>query len=160
MNIELTDAERSTLLGGPVSAAMAVMSVDLGIISCAKEVLAMGREMAEASRRYADNPLIVTLFDPEEIRKGIRPDKLEVTPEDVREGKVLEKAMVEVDQAMELARAKTGDAGATQFANLILASCEAVAQAAGKGLFGSGEKVSEGERAALAKIRSHLGLDA
>jgi hypothetical protein len=160
MKIELNDAERNTLLGGPVSAAMAVMSVDLGIVSCAKEALAMGRELAEASKRYADNPLIAGLFDPEAIKKGIRPDKLEVTPDDVRAGKVLDKALVEVDQAMELARAKTDDAGARQFANLIVGCCEAVAQAAGKGLFGSGEKVSEGEKAALAKVRSHLGLAA
>jgi hypothetical protein len=34
----------------------------------------------------------------------------------------------------------------------------AVAEAAGKGLFGSGEKVSAEERAALERIRTHLGV--
>jgi membrane-bound lytic murein transglycosylase B len=160
MTLELTAEERNTLLGGPLSAAMAVMAVDMGIVSCAQEALALGKELAGASSRYASNPLITTLFDPEALRKGIRPDKLEVTPDDVRNGKVLDRALEEVDQAMALARSKTDEATAKQYAQMIVDSCVAVAEAAGKGLFGSGEKVTEAEKAALDKIRTHLGVTA
>ena len=45
-----------------------------------------------------------------------------------------------------------------QYAQLIVDGCVAVAEAAGKGLFGSGEKVSAEEKAALDRIRTHLGL--
>jgi isocitrate/isopropylmalate dehydrogenase len=78
----------------------------------------------------------------------------------VRNGKVLDRALEEVDQAMALARAKTDEATAKQYAQMIVDSCVAVAEAAGKGLFGSGEKVSEAEKAALVKIRTHLGITA
>ena len=59
---------------------------------------------------------------------------------------------------MALARSKTDEATAKQFAQLIVDGCVAVAEAAGKGLFGSGEKVSVEEKAALDRIRQHLGL--
>jgi tellurite resistance protein len=47
-----------------------------------------------------------------------------------------------------------------QYAQLIVEGCVAVAEAAGKGLFGSGEKVSPEEKAALDRIRQHLGVSA
>jgi hypothetical protein len=37
-------------------------------------------------------------------------------------------------------------------------SCKAVAAAAGNGLFGSGEKVTANEKAALDRISQHLGV--
>lgn len=160
MSIDLTPEDRNTLLGGPVSAAMAVMAVDMGIVSCAMEAMAMGKELAAAASRHSDDPLIASLFDREALKQGIRPDRLEVTPEDVRNGRVLDKALVEVDEAMALVRSKTDEAGARTFAQLIVDCCDAVAQAAGRGLFGSGEKVSDAEKAALARIRTHLGLQA
>jgi hypothetical protein len=85
--LELTTEELNTLLAGPLSAAMAVMAVDMGIVSCAQEALALGKELSSASSRYASNPLIASLF-------------------------------------------------------------------------GSGEKVSEAEKAALDRIRSYLGITA
>lgn len=55
-------------------------------------------------------------------------------------GKVLDRALEEVDQAIALARSKTDEAMAKQDAQLIVDSCVVVAEAAGKGLFGSGEQ--------------------
>jgi membrane-bound lytic murein transglycosylase B len=160
MTLELTTEERNTLLGGPLSAAMAVMAVDMGIVSCAQEALALGKELASAFIKYASNSLITSLFDPEALKKGIRFDKLEVTPDDVRNGMVLDRALKEVDEAMAVARAKTDEATAKEYAQMIVDSCVAVAEAAGKGLFGSGEKVTEAEKAALDRIRQHLGVTA
>jgi membrane-bound lytic murein transglycosylase B len=160
MTVELTNDERNKLLGGALSAAMAVMSVDMGIVSSAQEALALGKELAAAATRYASNPLISSLFDPEALKQGIRPEKLEVTPDDVRNGKVLDRALAEVDEAMTLARSKTDEATANQFAQMIVDGCQAVASAAGKGLFGSGEKVSAEETACLNRIRQHLGVTA
>lgn len=158
MTLELTPDERNKLFGGPIAAAMAVMAVDMGIVSSVQEALAFSKELAAASSRYATNPLITTLFDPEALKKGIHPEKLQVSADDVRNGKVLDRALQEVDEAMALARSKTDEATAKQFAQLIVDGCVAVAEAAGKGLFGSGEKVSAEEKAALDRIRQHLGL--
>jgi len=47
-----------------------------------------------------------------------------------------------------------------QYCQLIVEGCEAVAAAAGSGLFGSGEKVSDAEKAALSRLRQHLGVEA
>ena len=158
MAVELTKEERNKLMGGPLAAAMAMMAVDMGIFSSAQEALALGRELAGAAGRYASNPLISSLFDPEALKQGIQPQKLAVTPEDVRDGKVLDRALEEVDGAVALARAKGDAASAQQYCQLIVEGCEAVAAAAGNGLFGSGEKVSSAEKAALDRIRQHLGV--
>lgn len=158
MTIELSADERNRLLGGPLAAALAVMTVDLGIFSSAQEALALARELAGAAQRYPDNPLIASLFDEQALRQGIHPEKLQVSGEDVRNGRVLDRALAEVDEAMTLARGKTDEATVQQYAELILDGCVAVAEAAGKGLFGTGEKVSAEEKAALERIRTHLGL--
>jgi membrane-bound lytic murein transglycosylase B len=159
MTIELSADERNRLMGAPLAAALAVMTVDLGVFSSAQEALALGRELAGAAKRYADNPLITSLFDEEALRQGIHPEKLQVSAEDVREGRVLDRALAEVDEAMDLARSKADEASVKQYAELIVDGCVAVAEAAGKGLFGSGEKVSAEEKAALERIRAHLGLN-
>ncbi|MEB3243855.1 MAG: hypothetical protein VKO44_09490 [Cyanobacteriota bacterium] len=160
MSLTLTPEERNTLIGGPLSAAMAVMAVDMGIISSAQEALALGKELSAAATRYASNPLIANLFDPEALKQGIHPDKPQITPADVKDGKVLDRALEQVDQAMSVARAKCDAPTAQQYAQLIVDGCVAVAEAAGKGLFGSGEKVSPEEQAALERIRQHLGVTA
>jgi hypothetical protein len=72
---------------------------------------------------------------------------------------VLDRALEEVDAAMALAREKADGESVKQYAQLIVDGCIAVAEAAGKGLFGSGEKVSAEEKAALDRIRTHLGLE-
>ncbi|MFO0104017.1 MAG: hypothetical protein ACK516_01905, partial [Cyanobium sp.] len=100
------------------------------------------------------------LFSPEALKEGIRPEKLQINPEDVRGGRVLDRALEEVDAALELARQKADAATVQQYCQLIVDGCVAVAEAAGKGLFGSGEKVSAEERAALERIRTHLGVAA
>ena len=158
MAVELTKEERNKLMGGPLAAAMAMMAVDMGIFSSAQEAMALGRELAGAAGRYASNPLISSLFDPEALKQGIQPEKLTVSAEDVRDGKVLDRALEEVDGAVALARTKGDAASAQQYCQLIVESCEAVAAAAGNGLFGSGEKVSAAEKAALDRIRQHLGV--
>jgi hypothetical protein len=160
MTLTLTSEERNQLLGGPLAAAMAVMTVDLGLFSSAQEALALGKELSTAASRYADNPLITSLFDPESFKQVGHPQALQITPEDVKEGKVLDRALEQVDQAMSLARAKCDAPNAQQYAQLIVDGCVAVAEAAGKGLFGSGEKVSPEEKAALDRIRQHLGVTA
>lgn len=158
MALELSSAERNTLMGGPLAAAMAVMAVDMGIFSSAQEAIALGRQLAGAAERYASNPLIAGLFDPEALKQGIQPQKLEVTAEEVRDGKLLDRALEQIDGAVALARAKADDASVKQYCQLIVEGCEAVAEAAGAGLFGSGEKVSAAEKAALERLRQHLGV--
>ena len=76
----------------------------------------------------------------------------------MRSGRVLDRALEEVDASLALARSKADEDTVKQYAQLIVDGCVAVAEAAGKGLFGSGEKVSAEEKAALDRIRTHLGL--
>lgn len=158
MTLALTAEERDTLMGGPLAAAMAVMAVDLGIFSSAQEAIALGRVLAGAAERYASNPLITGLFDPEALKRGVHPQRLEATPQDVRDGRLMDKALEVVDRSLALARSKSDEASVRQYAQLIVEGCEAVAAAAGSGLFGSGEKVSAAERAALDRLRQHLGV--
>jgi membrane-bound lytic murein transglycosylase B len=158
MALELSAEQRNTLMGGPLAAAMAVMAVDMGIFSSAQEAIALGRELAGAAERYAGNPLIAGLFDPEALKQGIHPQKLEVTPQQVKDGKLLDLALEQVDGAVALARSVADDASVKQYCQLIVDGCEAVARAAGAGLFGSGEKVSAAEQAALDRLRQHLGV--
>lgn len=160
MAIELSPEERDTLMGGPLAAAMAVMAVDMGIFSSAQEALALGRTLAGAAERYSANPLISGLFDPEALKRGLHPQKLEITPQELRDGKLMDRALEVVDGAVALARSKADDAGVRQYCQLIVEGCEAVAAAAGSGLFGSGEKVSDAEKAALSRLRQHLGVEA
>lgn len=154
----LTSDERNRLLAGPLAAALAVMSVDLGIISSAQEAIALGKTLAAAASRYATNPLIAGLFDPEALKAGLQPERLEVSPEELRDGGLLDRALEEVDGALALAASKGDEATVRDYRQLIMECCEAVAAAAGSGLFGSGEKVSAGEKAALERIRQHLGV--
>ncbi|MEB3171842.1 MAG: hypothetical protein VKK43_10765 [Synechococcaceae cyanobacterium] len=158
MTIELSADDRNRLLGGPLAAAMAVMTVDMGLFSLAQEALALARELSGAAARYSNNPLIASLFDEEALRQGLHPDKLQVSADDVRNGRVLDRALEEVDASLALARSKADEETVQQYAQLIVDGCVAVAEAAGKGLFGSGEKVSAEEKAALDRIRTHLGL--
>lgn len=158
MTIELSVDDRNRLLGGPLAAALAVMTVDMGLFSCAQEALALARELSGAASRYSSNPLITSLFDEAALREGIRPEKLQVSAEDVRNGRVLDRALEEVDASLALARTKADEDTVKQYAQMIVDGCVAVAEAAGKGLFGSGEKVSAEEKAALDRIRTHLGL--
>jgi membrane-bound lytic murein transglycosylase B len=160
LTLNLSPEERNTLLGGPLAAAMAVMAVDLGIFSSAQEAIALGKELSTAATRYADNPLISSLFDPEALKQGINPDRPSITPDDIKGGKVLDRALEQVDRAMSLVRETCDAPTAQQYAQRIVDGCVAVAEAAGKGLFGSGEKVSPEERAALDRIRQHLGVAA
>ena len=69
-----------------------------------------------------------------------------------------DRALEEVDASLALARSKADEETVKQYAQLIVDGCVAVAEAAGKGLFGSGEKVSAEEKAALDRIRTHLGV--
>jgi len=78
----------------------------------------------------------------------------------VKDGKVLDRALEQVDQAMSLVRTKCDAPTAQQYAQLIVDGCVAVAEAAGNGLFGAGEKVTAEEKAALDRIRQHLGVTA
>jgi hypothetical protein len=159
MTLTLTTDERLQLLSGPLAAATAVMAVDLGVFSSVREALALGEALSSAASRHADNPLIASLFSPESLRQGL-PRESVFTAEDVRAGTVLDHALERVDQALTLARTKVDAASAQQFAQLIVDGCVAVAEAAGKGLFGSGERVSPEEKAALDRIRQHLDITA
>jgi len=106
MAIELSPEERDTLMGGPLSAAMAVMAVDMGIFSSAQEALALGRTLAGAAERYSSNPLISGLFDPEALKRGMHPQKLEITPQELRDGKLMDRALEVVDGAVALPAAR------------------------------------------------------
>lgn len=156
MPLELNAEERTTLLAGLLGAAMAVMAADLGVVSTAQEALALGRELEAARARYAANPLIRSLFDSELLRGDPLPETLTPSPDDVRTGRILDRALEDLDQAMTLARSRVDEATAQEFAGLIMEICEAVAHASGPGLFGSGEKLSEAEKVTLGRIRTRL----
>jgi queuine/archaeosine tRNA-ribosyltransferase len=82
-----------------------------------------------------------------------------VQAEDVKSGVIVTKAIAAVDFALAAIGNKATPEEITEFKQFIYACAQAVASAAGSGLFGSGDpKVSPEEAAALTKIKAALNI--
>ena len=153
-----TSDELSAIAEAPVSIGMAVAMADIGIVSTAIEAVAMSKEIVSAAKKYPNNSIVQAAFSETALTSGkIDRKKMDVKAEDVQSGAIVTKAIATVDLAIAAIGTKATPAELTEFKQFIYACAEAVANAAGSGLFGSGNpKVSEGEAAALAKIKAAL----
>jgi hypothetical protein len=155
-----TSEELSVIANAPMSIGMAVAMADMGIISSAIEAVALTKEIVGAAKKYPSNSIIQSVFAEAVLTSGeIKRQKPDVTAEDVKSGVVVTKAISAVDAAVTAIGDKATPTEVAEFKQFIYACAEAVANAAGSGLFGSGsQKVSTEEAAALAKIKTALSL--
>ena len=155
-----TPEDLSKIAEAPMIIGMAVAMADMGIVSTAIEAAAMSKEVAGAAAKYPNNSIIQAVFSEAAIKSGsVKMEKPDIKPEDVQSGAVVDKALATVDAAVAAIGDKATPAEVTEFKQFLYACADAVANAAGSGLFGSGgPKVSDTEAAALAKIKAAFGI--
>lgn len=154
-----TDAELQTMMNGPMMVGMAISMVDLGIISSMIEATALTKEILNAAKKYPNNSIITSTFAEEVIKSGrVKPQKPEVTAEEITSGAFLDKALAAVNQGINVVEGKATPEEIQEYKQFIYECGEVVAEAAGSGLFGSGTKVSPKETAALERLKIALGL--
>jgi hypothetical protein len=155
-----TSEELSAIAQAPMAIGMAVAMADMGIISTAIEAVALTKEIVGAAKKYPTNSIVQAAFSETALTsKQIDRKKMDVQAEDVKSGVVVTKAIATVDFALAAIGTKATPEEITEFKQFIYACAQAVASAAGSGLFGSGDpKVSPEEAAALTKIKAALNI--
>ena len=154
-----TPQELTVIAEAPFLAGLVVSLVDLGIVSTVTEAVALSKELAGAAKKYPNNTIIQSVFSEAAIKSGaVKLEKPEIKPEEVQSGVVVDKAIASIDAALSILNGKATPEEISEYKTFIYASADAVANAAGSGLFGSGVKVSNKESTALAKIKAALAI--
>lgn len=155
-----TAAELNTIAEAPMFVGMAVALADMGIVSTAIEAAAMSKELSGAAQKYPSNSIIQSVFSDQAMKSGqVKMEKPDIKPEEVQSGAVVDKAIAAANAAITVAGSKATPEEIAEFKQFIYSCADAVANAAGSGLFGSGgSKVSDKEAAALAKIKAALAI--
>jgi hypothetical protein len=155
-----TPEEMSTIAEAPMLIGMAIASVDMGIVSTAIEAAAMSKEITGAAKKYPTNSIIQAVFADDVLRSGsVKMQKPDVKPEEVQSGAIVDKAITAVNAAVTIVNSKATPEEVQEYKQFIYSCADAVANAAGSGLFGSGsQKVSDKEAAALTKVRAALSV--
>lgn len=155
-----TPQELSTIAEAPMLVGMAIAAADMGIVSTAIEAAAMSKEITGAAKKYPTNSIIQSTFAEDVLRSGtIKMEKPELQSEDVQSGAIVDKAIASVNAAIATIGDKATPEEIVEYKQFIYACADAVANAAGSGLFGSGNpKVSDKEALALTKVKTALGI--
>jgi hypothetical protein len=150
--------ELSAIAEAPMMAGLAVAMSDLGIISTAIEAAALTKEMAGAAQKYPNNTILQSVFSEEALRSGsIKVQPPQIKPEEVESGALVDKAIASLNAALKILQGKATPEEINEYKAFTYSCADAVANAAGSGLFGSGSpKVSERETVALDKIKAAL----
>lgn len=137
------EPDRTRLMDAAAEVLLAAVAADrTGPIAYFREIMAAGRYLYNARRRYRDNALIQELFAHTEEREV---DLGEVTQE---------KLLARID---EVGRILTNDDEAREFKRFLVELAERVVGASRQGLFG--HKVTENERAFLEELRRRLRFE-
>ncbi len=156
---DLTNDELKVIAKAPMNIGLAVAMVDLGIVSAAIEMVAMSKELVAAAKKYPNNSILQSLFSEEAIKSGtFKMEKPDIKPEDVVSGALIDSAIADINSAITLIQTKGSETELTEYKQFIYGVAEAVANAAGSGIFGSGTKVTEKEAIALDKIKAALAI--
>jgi hypothetical protein len=153
-----TPQDLNTIAEAPMFIGMAVALVDMGVVSTAIEAVALSKQLAEVAQKYPSNSIIQSVFSEEMLKsrqsKLAKPD---IKPEDIQSGAVVDRAIAATNSALSAVEGKATPEEIAQYKEFIYACADAVANAAGSGLFGSGSpKVSDKEASTLAKIKTAL----
>jgi len=137
------EPDRTRLMDAAAEVLLAAVAADrTGPIAYFREIMAAGRYLYDARRRYRDNALIQELFAHTEEREV---DLGEVTQD---------KLLARID---EVGRILTNDEEAREFKRFLVELAERVVGASRQGLFG--HKVTENERAFLEELRRRLRFE-
>lgn len=147
------------LAKAPMMASLAVSMADLGIVSTALEATAMGKQIVAATEKYPNNSIIQDVFSEAAIKSGrVKMEKPEVSLDEVESGALVERAIASINAALNLLENQATPEEIDEYKQLILDAADAVANAAGSGLLGTGSpKVSPNEQAALNQLKAALG---
>jgi hypothetical protein len=141
------------LANAPVLAGMGVSKADFGMISFLREFKALIEGTLELKTKYASNELVQAVISTYE-KKDAAP------PEESGEGGVsAEQILAELRQIAGIVDAKASADEARGFKAFLYEIADRVANASGEGFFGTGEKVSDKERAYLGQLKTALGLN-
>lgn len=152
-----TPEEIKAITAVPMNIGMAVAMVDMGIVSTAVEAAALTKEVVGAAQKYPNNSVIQAAFS-EESLKTTKLDKPDVKAEDIKSGALVDKAIAEANTVISMLQDKASDTEIAEYKQFIYDCGNAVANAAGSGLFGKGEKVTPEEAATLDKLKTALGI--
>jgi hypothetical protein len=156
---DYTPEELQTIVKAPMFTGLAVAMVDMGIVSTAIEATAMSKQIAGAADKYPDNSVIQAAFSEETFKSGkVKMDKPDVKPGDTKSGAVIDQAIEAINAAIAAIQDKATAEEVAEYKQFIYDCGQAVAEAAGSGLFGSGKKVSAEEAAALDKLKAAMAL--
>lgn len=154
-----TPQELTALAEAPILTGLAVSLVDLGIVSSVTEAAALSSVLAGSAKKYPANTIIQSIFSEETIKSGaIKLEKPDIKPADIESGAVLDKAITSINNALSLLSGKATAEEIQGYKEFIYAAADTVANAAGSGWFGTGDKVSAKEAAALAKLKTALAI--
>lgn len=144
----------------PMMTGLSVAMIDMGIVSTAIEAAAMSKQIAGAADKYPTNSIIQAVFSEAALKAGqVKLEKPDIRPEDVASGAVVDQAITAIHAALAAVAGNATDTEITEYKQFIYDCGQAVAAAAGSGLFGSGSpKVSDQEAAALARLKTELNL--
>lgn len=150
-----TADESKTVMQAVMMSGMAVAIADMGIVSTAIEMSALARELVGATQHYPNNSIIQAIFSEEALKHSSSTE----VPKDITPENAADQAIAAINSATSLLSTKATPEEVNEFKRFVYAAAEAVANAAGSGLFGSGsQKVSDKEAATLAKLKATLGI--
>jgi hypothetical protein len=160
MTANYSAEELSAIATAPMVVGLAVAVADVGLVSTALEAAALSQQMLGAAKQYPNNAIIQAVFSEEAIRSGaVKLEKPDIKAEDVQAGMTLNKAMDAIQAATTVLEGKASADEIKTYKAFIYACGEAVANAAGSGLWGRGNpKVSESETKVLTQLKSALGV--
>jgi hypothetical protein len=154
-----TPQDLNTIAEAPMFIGMAVALVDMGVISTAIEAVALSKQLVQVAQKYPSNSIIQSVFSEERLKSRPKMEKPDIKPEDIQSGAVVDHAIAATNNALGVVEGKATPLEIDQYKEFIYACADAVANAAGSGLFGSGSsKVSDKEASALAKIKTALAV--
>jgi hypothetical protein len=150
-----TTNEAHIVMNAVITSGMAVAIADMGIVSTALEMAALTKELLNAAKIHPNNSIIQAVFSENALRNSATGS----TPKDITPENAIEKAIAAINAAMTLLAPKVSPAEIAEFKQFIYRCADAVANAAGSGLFGSGSpKVSAPEETVLAQLKVALGI--
>jgi NADH dehydrogenase len=135
--------------------AAAVSLAETGSVSDRLEAVALGRELAGAPMLYRDNRIIHALFG-HQVKRKVALQQIQGLKQSLDE--LLPQAMGQIARALEILTTKASAEEQQEYKHLLFACCDRVAKAAGSGLLGTGQRISEQEAAVLDTVKSALSL--
>lgn len=152
-----TPEEIRAIMSAPMNIGLAVAMVDMGIFSSAIEAASLSKQIAGAAQKYPNNAIIQAAFS-ETALQTYRLEKPDIKAEEIKSGSFVSQAIAQAQAVSEMLQDKAPAAEIEEYKQFIYDCGNAVANAAGSGLFGSGAKVSKKEADTLSRLKLALGL--